>query len=381
MLNKLFIAYLLLISISYCYNVSQEEEITKVAQLNKVKNLILDTFIGKNNTKELFKVWHTIFKKDYDYNTEIGIDKYKKFKQNLIEIKQNNQKYSWKSGLNHHSDKTWEEVEKYYHIRTYTKEEINSYIGIDSPKSFNLDDYEDNDQENIQTNNLKTKSPSHTPTGVNIDYRDLLTNPRDQENCGSCWAFTAADAVSGSYFVLQTKQNKSYDKYNLSVQQLIDCSNNYGCNGGFAGTAFGYYKRKSDPIRQRDYPYEVADGTCRADQFEKTPIKVLGYNYADTYNNIFLYLKQGLLGTCIFSNRNLFYYSSGIYDEKCKENCNHAVVIVGWGTENNTPYWIIRNSWSINWGEDGYGRIKDDEENASSCMVSFARWIVAPTVS
>jgi hypothetical protein len=49
----------------------------------------------------------------------------------------------------------------------------------------------------------------------------------------------------------------------------------------------------------------------------------------------------------------------GIYqwDGKSKEAGGHAVVILGWGTENNVPYWIIRNSWGPEWGEGGYFRI------------------------
>ena len=37
---------------------------------------------------------------------------------------------------------------------------------------------------------------------------------------------------------------------------------------------------------------------------------------------------------------------------------NHAVAIVGWGTENNVPYWLIKNSWGTIWGEKGFGKVK-----------------------
>jgi len=49
-------------------------------------------------------------------------------------------------------------------------------------------------------------------------------------------------------------------------------------------------------------------------------------------------------------------YSSGIYnDPSCTStNLTHHIVIVGYGTENNTPFWWIRNSWGRNWGQDGY---------------------------
>lgn len=37
---------------------------------------------------------------------------------------------------------------------------------------------------------------------------------------------------------------------------------------------------------------------------------------------------------------------------------DHAVVVIGWGTESDIPYWLIKNSWGENWGDNGYIKIK-----------------------
>lgn len=53
---------------------------------------------------------------------------------------------------------------------------------------------------------------------------------------------------------------------------------------------------------------------------------------------------------------------TGVYsDSTCTDatgNVNHAVVVVGYGTLNNTPYWIVRNSWGTTWGASGYILLK-----------------------
>ena len=54
-------------------------------------------------------------------------------------------------------------------------------------------------------------------------------------------------------------------------------------------------------------------------------------------------------------------YKGGIIDdiELCAPGYEHAVLIVGYGTDEDTnqEFWLIKNSWGDDWGEDGYIRI------------------------
>lgn len=53
-----------------------------------------------------------------------------------------------------------------------------------------------------------------------------------------------------------------------------------------------------------------------------------------------------------------FIYLQGVFTGKCGTDVDHGVVIVGYGTENGVDYWMVRNSWGSDWGEDGYFRVE-----------------------
>ena len=56
------------------------------------------------------------------------------------------------------------------------------------------------------------------------------------------------------------------------------------------------------------------------------------------------------------------FYGGGILWTGCGNGHDHYVVVVGWGTESDKDYWIVRNSWSTGWGESGYIRLGETGE-------------------
>ena len=60
-------------------------------------------------------------------------------------------------------------------------------------------------------------------------------------------------------------------------------------------------------------------------------------------------------------------YEEGVYDGRCGTDIDHAVQLVGYGTDGGKDYWLVRNSWGDDWGEDGYIRIRRFGDGKEPC--------------
>ncbi|CAH2240377.1 jg26416, partial [Pararge aegeria aegeria] len=82
----------------------------------------------------------------------------------------------------------------------------------------------------------------------------------------------------------------------------------------------------------------------------------------------FAIFKYGPVSVAIdASHKSFSFYSNGVYYEpKCKnkvEELDHAVLAVGYGILKGQKYWLIKNSWSNLWGNDGYVLMSTKDDN------------------
>ena len=210
---------------------------------------------------------------------------------------------------------------------------------------------------------------------LEVDWRkkNKVSSVKNQEKCGGCWAFSASEAVEGIWSI------KNNVLYNLSQQELLDCSGMYGnkgCGGGSMDAGFKYIMNNGLCINI-SYPYMAVEGECQKDNC-KSVVKIS--NYTDINQNDEKILKRAVaqqpVSVAIQANKRSFQlYQSGIYNDlECGTNLDHGVLIVGYGysLEQDMKYWIIKNSWGINWGENGYIKIQRDiDDGRGLCGIAM----------
>lgn len=276
-------------------------------------------------------------------------------------------------------NKNYNESEYWYRYSIYEKNM--DYINRKNTilTSYQLGENNFTDMTNIEFNNIYLNHKININQSVisnynlsnnsipdSIDWRanGLVTNIKDQGQCGSCWAFSAVGTLEG-----QMAKNTS-KLVSLSEQNLVDCAGNYscdGCEGGWPDKALHYIKDNGIDT-EVSYPYKAIDDECN---FNTSNI---GANVSDvillpTGNMTTLYNALGHIGpisVALDAEGDFQMYKSGIFNStQCSnELLNHAVLAVGYGkTLTGKKYLIIKNSWGTSWGMDGYIYFSSDINN------------------
>eukprot|EP00908_Phaeocystis_cordata_P020545 Transcript_32201.p2 GENE.Transcript_32201~~Transcript_32201.p2 ORF type:complete len:272 (-),score=107.00 Transcript_32201:966-1781(-) len=174
----------------------------------------------------------------------------------------------------------------------------------------------------------------------------------------------------------------------LSPQQLLACTPNPqhcggegGCEGATQALAFNYTRRvsaASGGIKLSSaYGYKPEqDELCNPRLKEDSPL--LGIqDFVVLPTNDYGALMRALARhgpIAISVDASWGHYEEGVFGAGAKKVCNesiidHAVQLVGYGEEQGELYWIVRNSWGANWGEQGYIRIKRHGEGREPCAI------------
>ncbi|WCJ30937.1 Cysteine proteinases superfamily protein [Euphorbia peplus] len=198
---------------------------------------------------------------------------------------------------------------------------------------------------------------SKLPISVDWRKRGAVTHVKDQGGCGGCWAFSAVAATEG---ITKIKTGKLIA---LSEQQLIDCDEkDSGCQGGAMELAFSFIKKNQGLTTEANYPYNGKDGNCKSKK--KITNELIGYGIVPRNNESELLkavTKQPISVAIEASGLSFQFYSGGIYTGDCGTHVDHGVTVVGYGvTSGGKKYWIVKNSWGKDWGEEGYVRIARD---------------------
>ncbi|XP_020790023.2 cathepsin S, ortholog 1 [Boleophthalmus pectinirostris] len=307
---------------------------------------------------QAWKEWRIKHEKVYDNKTEVSFRR-ALWEKNVVRIWKHNQeaasgKHSFTLGLNHLAD--------------MTADEVNHKLNGLKPEKLNT----------VRNVTLKSLSDLNIPQTVDWREHGLVSSVQNQGLCGSCWAFSALGALEGQ----MSKQTGVLVQ--LSPQNLVDCSvmdGNHGCKGGYISKSYSYIIRNQGIDSEQFYPYEHQNGLCRysvkgkaghCSNFHILPRgdeKML----ASVVANV------GPVAVAVNAMLPSFHlYRGGVYsDPKCNPNAiNHAVLVVGYGTEKGEDYWLVKNSWGATWGEGGFIRMARNKKNACG----IATFAVYPTI-
>nr|AAM09951.1 49 kDa cysteine proteinase Cysp1 [Cryptobia salmositica] len=217
----------------------------------------------------------------------------------------------------------------------------------------------------------KARPPKNTKTftaeeikaavGQQIDWRlkGAVTPVKNQGACGSCWSFSTTGNIEGQH-AIATGQLVA-----VSEQELVSCDPiDDGCNGGLMDNAFGWLisAHKGQIATEANYPYVSGNGIVPAcsSSPESKPVGATISAFQDiarTEEDMAAFVfKHGPLSIGVDAS-TWQSYAGGIMSYCPQDQIDHGVLIVGFDDTASTPYWIIKNSWTANWGEEGYIRV------------------------
>lgn len=215
------------------------------------------------------------------------------------------------------------------------------------------------------------------PSSVNWTKNGGVTPVKNQGQCGSCWSFSTTGALESAYF------NKYGTLLSFSEQQLVDCDNfrnggkDHGCKGGLMDNAFSWISKNGGLCVETEYPYvsgtTTTEGTCQdtCSKIENSRIVDFVDVPPSSDDAMMNAVSKRAVSIAIEADEKDFQlYKSGIFTGKCGTKLDHGVLLVGYGNELSSDYYLVKNSWGTSWGDAGYiklGRGKEYNNGDGQC--------------
>jgi len=199
-------------------------------------------------------------------------------------------------------------------------------------------------------------------------WSGLIHPIRNQQHCGSCWAFSASEVLSDRVAIKTGKKSPV-----LSAEDMVSCDkSDMGCKGGRLNSAWSYLEH-TGIVTDTCFPYGAGNwketgvtpacrSTCADSESFKKQNAASQYAISGVGNMQKDIMTHGPIQVAFMVYKSFMSYKSGVYTKKPFEfipEGGHAVKIIGWGTESGTDYWLVANSWgTTTWGDQGFFKIK-----------------------
>ncbi|KAK5969177.1 Cathepsin F [Trichostrongylus colubriformis] len=196
------------------------------------------------------------------------------------------------------------------------------------------------------------------PAEIDWAKAGKLTPVKDQGKCGSCWAFATVASIEAVNAI------KTGNVTRLSEQEMVDCdTQNNGCQGGYRPYAMRF-AQQNGLMKEDQYPYKGSDhNTCLLNR-ESERVFIQSYRMLSTNEEVIAdwVATNGPVTFGMNVTKSMYSYRSGIFSPSqfdCEQHSlgSHALIFVGYGTENGQPYWLVKNSWGTWWGQNGFFKL------------------------
>lgn len=298
--------------------------------------------LDDKETVYLFETFKSKYSRQYS-NSQEESDRFSVFKQFLKSVdERNDAEFSNSANRPHYITK----------FADYTTDEFKS-------KQLGYDKFASRPNDKFKSSGVKTvsqyKSTEDKAAEELVNWANVLTTPvKDQGYCGSCWAFSATEQIESDGIRLGFLTIDDV----LSPQQIVSCDkNDLGCSGGDTYSAYYYVYSAGGLVSDASYPYTSyydSTGNCLNSNLDFMVTVSAYYTMADESAMKAHVLSTGPLSVCLDAS-DWSSYNSGIVSV-CGTDIDHCVQVTGINTVDN--YWIVRNSWGADWGENGFIYLK-----------------------